>query len=532
MRQRYMLVVAIISVGAVAAACGGSTTGSGGRSGSGRSFAHGTFTVAISEDFGSFDVYRNNTLTYGPLAYDSLVNLRPDGAFASGLAQKWTADARSASFTLRPGITCSDGTSLTASQVATDLNYIGDPRNKSRQYGVNTPTSPFTATADDSTGTVKVVMKTEPFGFLLNTIGQAPIVCAAGFKNPKLLRSASAGTGPFVLANAVPGQSYTFTVRKGYTWGPDGASTSAPGTPDKVVLRVISNQSTAANLLLSGEVNMAGVAGADQKRLDAQGLDKFEVAASGAGLKFNHLPGHPTADEQVRRALMQALDIAKVINVSTGGTGGASTGLIALEPKPCAGNPVAGQLPRYDVAAAEASLDDAGWQKGADGIRVKNGKPLTIDLHYVPSVFPLDKPTAELLEQEWNVIGVKVKHTTDTLVSFPHTMYETSNWDVFMGLGAGYLPSQNVPFYSGPFPPKGLNGSGIDNKNYDALVAKAKALTTPAACTYWNQAEQALYSAVDVAPISNRPSFSYLKNARAQAAGFNNPIPTSIRLLK
>src|SRR4051812_23124158 len=85
-------------------ACAGSPSRGGGQS---SDFAqNATFTMAVKQDFGSFDPYTNpNILGYTPLTYDSLVNLQPDGKFVSGLAEKWTADAKTATFTLRSGVT-------------------------------------------------------------------------------------------------------------------------------------------------------------------------------------------------------------------------------------------------------------------------------------------------------------------------------------------------------------------------------------------------------------------------------------------
>lgn len=511
--------------------CGGSAPGPGGGPAGPVHYAtNGTFTMVLSEELGTFDPYRSNVFSVYQLAYDSLVNLRKDGTFASGLAEKWSADAYSASFSLRSDVTCSDGTPLTASQVATDLNFIGDHKNGSSQYGVNTPRAPFTVTGDDKTRTVKVTMKKEPFGFLLNTIGLAPIVCAKGLAHPDTLKTTSAGTGPFVLTQVDRGQSYTLKVRKDYKWGPDGATANAPGTPATVVLKVITQETTAANLLLSGEVNMARVGGENQQRLVARGLHKFDVAGPPAGLRFNQRPGHPTADKRIRQALIQALDLSQVVKVSTGGHGSAATTLVQVEPKPCTGNTVAGQFPGHDVAAAGSLLDQAGWVKGADGIRQKGGKPLTIDLHFLPTWSTFDKATVEFMEQQWKSIGVHVKLTSETLVNLSKVFYETGNWDSFMQLGNAYLPTAWVPYLSGPFPPEGTNLGGI-NKTYDDLVAKAETLTAPKACQYWNQAERELYRDLDIVPISNRPWTYYLNGAQAQSWGYARPVPTSIRVL-
>ena len=522
-------VAAVAATCALVSGCGGSGLAASGN-GPVRYAAHGTFTMATALDPASFDPLRSRfVLGLSVLAYDSLVNQLPDGRFVSGLAEKWSVNARSAVFTLRKGTTCSDGAPLTASQVATSIAWASDPKNQSPQYGVNTPTVPLTATGDDASGTVRVALRS-PYGFLLNTVGRVPVVCARGMKDPKLLVSSSDGTGPFVLTSVVPGQSYTFNVRRGYTWGPGGASTSAPGTPSKVVIKVITNETTAANLLLSGELNLAKITGQDYRRLDARGLKRTEWKVAGAWLTLNQR-GRPTADPAVRQALIAALNRDQLLKVSTAGTGSVPTGLLALEPKGCPGDTVAGQLPRYDVAAAGALLDKAGWTKGADGVRAKNGRPLTIDLHYLPGASNLDKPTAELVAVMWKALGVRMKVTADTASSSQEVMFKSGNYDVYLSGWGFSLPSQLVPYLSGPVPPKGNNIAGIDNKNYSALVAKAAGLMPSAACTYWNQAEQAIIRSADLAPISNRAEHWFLQKAQARMQPYDAPIPTSLRLL-
>ncbi len=530
-RSLPRLLVSMAIVSAFLAGCGSS-----GKSGNGGSVNYakgGTFTYAIPSDPGVFDPYNSQGMfAYSYFAYDSLVNLLQNGKFVSGLAEKWSADAHAATFTLRPNISCSDGAPLTARQVASAINYVVDPKNKSPQRGVNTPTVPLTADGDDATRTIRVEMK-KPFGFILETIGQLPIVCAKALKDPKILKSGSDGTGPFVLTKAVPGQTYTFAVRNGYTWGPSGVTTSAPGTPATVVLRVVENETTAANLLLSGQVNLARILGADVKRLQAQGLKSIQRKAPQAWLYFNQIGDRPTADRQVRQALVQSIDIPQIVKVSTGGIGNASKGMVALNPRPCSGDTVAGRLPTHDVTAAGASLDAAGWTKGADGTRGKNGKPLNLNLHYVPALSPYLQPAVELMARQWNAVGVHVKLTADTVATMFQVRYQTGNYDLYFGPFAVNLPNQVVPYFSGPVPPAGTNDSGVHNPDYTALAAKAQAMTAPEACTYWNQAEQALYRNVDIAPISDTSQFYFLRNAQAQyGGGFKIPIPTSIRLLR
>ncbi len=531
MRRPSTLLILPLLCGLVAAGCENSTPRS--KNGADAYVKNGTFNMAVGSDLGTFDPYQNRlVLGLSAFAYDSLVNSRPDGTFVSGLAEKWVATARSATFTLRRDVTCSDGTPLTASQVAADLNYVKDPKNSVAQYGTNAPTVAYSARGDDTARTVKVTMKSG-FGFLLNTLGQVPIVCAGGMKDRSLLRNSSSGTGPYVLTRVVPGQSYTFTARKGYKWGPGGAPGDVPGAPATVVLRVVTNETTAANLLLSGELNFAKVSGADQERLRARGLAKVGWKLAGAWLAFNEIgTDRPTTDRNVRQALVNALDVVQVLKVSTGGLGSAPTGLVSMEPNPCPGNTIAGQLPKYDLAAADSALNQAGWIAGKSGIRTKNGKPLTINLHYVSTFSTYEQATAELIAQQWRKIGAQVTMVADTLVSAGEVVHKTHNYDVFITEYNFGLPSQLVPYLSGAIPPDGDNIAGIHNKSYEEWVAKAVTVTVPDACPHWQEAERAIVRNVDLAPLSNRTDLWFLQKARARIQRYNAPIPSSIRVLR
>jgi peptide/nickel transport system substrate-binding protein len=514
----------------VAAGCGGPSGTAADQAGAVRYAANGTFTLAVDSDRGVFDPYHSQLiLGYYPLAYDSMLNQKPDGTFVSGLAEKWDIGTTEATFTIRKDVTCSDGTPMTATQVASALTYLSNPKNASPLYGLTVPKLPFTATGDDSTRTVKLTMS-KPYGLVQQTIGLTPIMCAKGMKDRKLLSAGSDGTGPFVLSKYVPGDSYTFTVRDGYAWGPDGARTSEPGTPKTVVIKIVENETTAANLLLSGGLSFAEVKGDDRQRLTAAGLRKLDKTEAGAWLWFNQLGGRPSADQRVRQALAHGLNLDGLVKVSTGGTGTASTGLVALKPRPCSADTVSGRLPRHDTAEAAKLLDAAGWTRGADGFRSKGGKRLTLSLHYAAFTSPLFKPTAESIAQQWKDLGVEVNLTGDNAAALGKAFFETSDWDVYMqGFGV-YLPSQMIPFVSGPKPPAGTNLAGIENAAYDTAASTAGGMLVPDACKYWDEAEQALYRDVDVVPVANVAAPQFLRNAQAEMAGFG-VVPTSLRVL-
>ena len=55
----------------------------------------------------------------------------------------------------------------------------------------------------------------------------------------------------FKMTEAVPGDHYTLDRRKDYAWGPGDWKSDQDGLPDKVTIRVVANETTSANLLLS-----------------------------------------------------------------------------------------------------------------------------------------------------------------------------------------------------------------------------------------------------------------------------------------
>ena len=72
-------------------------------------------------------------------AYDTLVNLAPDGTIRPRLAASWEETPTSITYTLNDGVTCADGTPLTATTVADNFSFVADPANQSPLSGCRCP---------------------------------------------------------------------------------------------------------------------------------------------------------------------------------------------------------------------------------------------------------------------------------------------------------------------------------------------------------------------------------------------------------
>ncbi|MFF2326470.1 MULTISPECIES: ABC transporter substrate-binding protein [unclassified Streptomyces] len=487
---------------------------------------HGTVRIAESSETPSFDPYSAFGASQARYAYDSLVNLAPDGTLVTGLASSWQATATKADFTLRPGITCSDGTPLTASAVARALTYAGDPANQLAGARTVLPNVPFTASADDRTGTVSA-SSAAPFPFLTRTIGLLPIVCPAGLDRPHALDRATQGTGPYVLTRYTPGGPYEFTVRDDYSWGPAGATTREPGHPAHIVISVVPQTSTAANLLLTGGIDIAHVSGPDRARLTGRGLATADVATVVGLTFFNQRPGRALADRALRRALVSALDRPGLANVAVGGTGRPATDFGA-EGAVCHADLADANLPVQNAAEA---LRAAGWTRSADGPLAKDGRPLRLRLITSPDLGPTLASVAELMAREWTALGAEVELVAESLPALVNAMYRSADFDVVVGSTPGFaLPVGFIPFFSGSTPAQGLNFAGVTNPEYDALVTQALRETDTTGCNTWNRAAAALFRSADALPIAEGRSSVYGYRTTFATTFGGQLVPTSIRL--
>jgi peptide/nickel transport system substrate-binding protein len=472
--------------------------------------------MALKSDPGKLDPQSSASsalFTVNQFAYDNLVAVDADsGAIESQLASDWKVDGKTVTLTLNDGITCADGSDFTPSTAAKNIAYVADPKNKSPYLGTFLPVG-ATAKADDAANTLTITLA-QPAPFVLNGLASLPMVCDAGLQDRGSLASGTAGTGPYELTEAAPGDHYTYKVRDGYTWGPGGATTAETGMPATVVVKIVENEGTAANLVSSGDVNAAQILGPDVKRLDAAGLFTAETPALIGEQWYNHADGHATSDPKVRMGLTQALDLGQLASVMTSGTGSPATTLAALEPVACPGDSVSGSLPTQDVDAAKQAL---------------SGQP-TLTFLYDSSAGSAEAAAAELAVQQWKDAGIDVTAKGVNQTALQQAIFGTGDWDIaWVPLNVN-TPDQLVPFLSGAgMADGGTNFSGIDNKDYSDLVTKASAMDGTDGCDTWLEAESSLFKVADLVPFANNIVKTFGNGAEFETPG--QLVPTSIRML-
>ena len=527
-RQRAATVASCLGVALLASACsGGSGTGSSTGAADPSSYAtDGTFTYALGSDPGNLDPLQavaNVAIAFNQFTYDRLVSIGEDGEARSNLASTWEVTPTEASFTLVEGITCSDGAALTASDVTASLDYVADPSNASPLLGLGAPAG-ITTTADDAAGTVTVTAPA-PSPFLLQGLAFVPIVCQEGMADRSTLQQSSDGTGPYTITEAVPDDHYTLTRREGYTWGIDGGTTAEEGLPETVVVRIVPDESTAANLVVTDEINAAVVAGPDAARLEStEGVSAQTTSTVSGEVWFNHREGHATSSAQVREALVRALDRTEIAQVATGGKGEPMKAQAITEPAGCRYDAAGPSVPEQDVARAKELIASSG---------VDTAEPLT--MLYTTGNTDVSAAVELMVEQWRSELGLTVTPQALADTAFTSTLFGADSWDLAWAPLNVYNPAQAAGFFSGGSPldtaAPGSNFSSIANQDYDALAATAGTTEGTAGCDTWQQAEQELYAAADLYPISQTPVPFFVRGAEMSTVG-GLIDPTSVRVLE
>jgi len=488
----------------------------------------GTFIKATSSDIGTLIPMtavapdEREVINY---AYESLVYATPDGELIPWLAESWTETGTTVTFQLREGITCSDGTPFDASVAAANFNYHADPANASWYFG-SIIAEGLTAEGSGLEVTV-TVPSNDPF--ILANMGLVEMVCQAGLDDPQSLQDSTNGTGLFALEEIQAQSSFIFQKRDDYTWGPNGVTSETEGLPDTIEVRIIPDESTAANLLLSGEINAGVVIGADRARLDSAGLDFVGIRNPVGEVLFNEREDRPTADPLVREALILSIDQESAAEVIADGDALESIGLVTKTPLLCVVEDPLWDAPEFDPERAGELLDEAGWVLGADGMREKDGEPLEIVFIYDAGT-GTHAPAAELVAQNWSEIGVATELRANDAAAWSEQLYETFDWDTgWVQISSGGPLLQNT-FFGGATPAEGgLNFMFVDNPEYEALANQAKSASPEETCGLWQQAEAELIERSDVLPLADNILPTYMNGAVFDQPGYITA--TSIRML-
>jgi peptide/nickel transport system substrate-binding protein len=333
-----------------------------------------TLVIANGTDASTLDpadISARDTANIAQHIWGSLFQVTPEGQIVPYLAESHSEseDGTELVFRLRSGLTCHDGSPLTADDVAYTFQRAADPANR---FTGNTPGFVFAslgyrgASVVDELNVKITIARYNPIA--LGLIAEVYILCRESYE--RLTREQAAqrpiGSGPYRFVEWVRSDRIVIEKQPGFTL--------RPANFDRVVWRVIPEPSTRTAELLAGNVDIITNVPPDQ--IDTVNRSARARVQAVAGTRriyigFNQAPqfgstpgGQAIRNPAVRRALQYAVDIPAICEQLLRTSCERATGLVnppnhnrSLTPYP------------YDPRMAERLLDEAGYRRGANGVR-------------------------------------------------------------------------------------------------------------------------------------------------------------------
>lgn len=303
----------VLAASGVLAACapppakgsGDGTSGSG-TGAQGADVPIGTLTLALPSSLSSLDVGRESgVLNYlvAVLAQESLLSVDPSGKLGPGLASSWKQpDARTYVYTLRRGVSFTDGTPFTADDVVASIEAIRDPENGSALGYAYAGVESVKSTGDHE---VTIRLKAPDAMFAWTTSAGGLLVSSRAFLTrnkgkigtPKTLLL---GTGPYRITEFAA-DDHVLLERNDAWWGEKPAVR-------KLKLSFVPDAGTRLVAMKSGAVDGAlGLASDEARGWESSARVTYTGDRSVVSLAFDTAEA-PFDDVHVRRAIAHATD--------------------------------------------------------------------------------------------------------------------------------------------------------------------------------------------------------------------------------
>ena len=508
----------ILAAGLLAAASGCSA-GSGSSSSSGSSSGNtstNNSVLTISNENGALWTCGFNPLsssdnllsvgfTYEPLVY---VNPLQNGKTTPMLATSWSwgAGNKSLTFAIRQGVKWSDGTPMTAADVAYTFNLIKkypalDLTGVWSVLSSVTATGPYTVTMDFSSVAV-------PYFYYI--ADQTPIVPQhiwSTIANPATAsNSHPIGTGPYLMSKCSP-QNITYTANPHY-W--------QPGLPRIHTLQypAFTSNNTANDTLASG-----------QAQWGAQYIPDIQAFYSSKNPNFHYwfppilnvamvpnLTNPLLSNVKVREAISYAIDRDKVSTIGESGyeppanqTGVVTPTFSSLLDSQALASWGSG----YDAAKAKSLLESAGYHLGSDGIMTNAaGQKLQFTVINIGDYSDW-VASMQVIQQDLRAVGISITpdnlSNTDYQADLFNGHYQLAYVEQFT-FGPGPYYELNNWLNSANTAPIGKQAASnyerYSNSATNALLNQYSTTTDPATQqSILNQLQQVMLSQVPIIPV-------------------------------
>ena len=346
---------------------------------------------------------------------DRLTYLDPETqTLVPWIASSWESNdtATEFTFTIRDGVTFSDGTALDAAAVQQNLDLLGlgdaDKKIASTAAFVG-----YDRSEAVDASTVKVYFSTPNSNFLYATAAVtsglvSPSTIALDYDGQTDITQV-VGSGPFTFDSQVPEQEITLVKRDDYAWPAENAENQGAAYLDKVVVKVLAEVGLRAGAVTSGQVDVArGIQPTDEQTLKDAGFQVIATHTTDLTTNFAafRVTNPAVSDKRVRQALQIGFDRELLASTVLSDSYVPAASIL---PHGARGFSDLSDELAYDPDRANELLDDAGWVTNADGIREKDGVELNVALA-ASNQSVVFKPAFDFIAQQWRELGVVLEN--------------------------------------------------------------------------------------------------------------------------
>ena len=366
---------------------------------------------------------------------ESLLDQDPEtGELKPWLAKdyKVSDDDKTYTFTLKDGITFSDGEQFNADAVVKNFEEIlkvvqENPAASNKNYVRNLES---VSKVDDSTVEFHLSAPNAAFPQALATTTTA-ILSPKSFEKDAKARclANNVGTGPYVVEKFDVKTGSVLSKRTGYNSPSPFAGRSGDAYLDEIRIAYSNESSVRLGNFLSGKAdviwngNDEPFVQNDVNQIKQKNGEVVSRSAPGTSydLITNTSEGRPLADENVRRAVGLAID--RTVYASTVIREGYPVvkGVVDVSTPGAVDTP---SLTKTDAGEAGDLLDKAGWKLGDDGYRYKDGKKLSI-VYLTQS----RETGAELIQDELKKVGIDYQIKVVTFAQTPG-IFASGDYDI------------------------------------------------------------------------------------------------------
>jgi len=368
------------------------------------------------------------------LAIEPLAAMGPNGEPVAILAAEVptkanngiSADLTTVTWKLKPNVKWSDGSPFTSADVVFTWKYVTDEATAATDSFTFTNVKSVEAT---DPLTVKVTYNgptSNPYQAFVSGYGNIiqekqykDFIGAKAKDGPKI----PVGTGPYKVKEFKPNDVVLYEINENYRdpnkpffktvqfkGGGDatGAARAVFQTGEADYSWNLQVEATILKPMIEAADSKGTFISATSGNLERLLIQRTDVRASAGANRGEPSTQHPfLSDLKVRQALAMAVDRTPIAALYGGGLAGeASCNVIVGIPAATSKNTASLPVCKYDIAAANKLLDDAGAAKGPDGIRVYKG--VKMDIVYQTTVNPLRQKEQEVVKAGWTQLGINV----------------------------------------------------------------------------------------------------------------------------